>query len=281
MQSQILSVDTEEHQYLPDANQLSVLASVILLAYALTPYINSMGQNYSFQLPGFFLSIRINLTSVVSILVAVLAVLGTDWILHSHPSVRTQRSFMVHWILPGLTAWVIGLPLYNLKVGLQWWGVIALGGGLLILILVAEFIVVDVSDSRYALATVGLTAMAFALYLMVAIAVRAAGLRLYLVLPMLVIPMALVVLRTLYLRLGGGLFLPWAIGIAFVVGQFAIGLHYLPLPPLTFGLVLLGPAYALTGLAGAIEEGRPWKTLWIEPVIMLVLLWGLAFIFSG
>jgi hypothetical protein len=73
-------------------------------------------------------------------------------------------------------------------------------------VFIAEFIVVDYSDTRHAPATMGLTAVGFALYLIVAIAVRAAHLRLYLALPALVIPMGLVMLRTLHLRLSGRMF---------------------------------------------------------------------------
>jgi hypothetical protein len=82
---------------------------------------------------------------------------------------------------------------------------------LLILVFVAEYIVFDLSDARHVPAIVGLTAVSFALYLILIIAVRAAGLRLYLLLPALVIPIGLVSLRTLYLRLGGRWCLGWAL----------------------------------------------------------------------
>jgi len=97
------------------------------------------------------------------------------------------------------------------------------------------------------------------------------------VLPALVLAIGLVALRTLYLRLGGEWGLHWAIVIAIIVGQIVVGLHYWPLRPLRFGLLLIGPAYALTSVAGSLEEGRSLRTLWVEPVLMLILLWGLAF----
>lgn len=270
----------EEHQNLPDANQLSVLASMILLAYALTPFFKIGGREYSLELPGIVLLFQLNLATVVPILVAALAAVGTDWLLRRHPRLGRQATFQ-HWILPALTAWVIGVPLNTLGVGRQWWVVFAFGSALLILVLVAEYIVVDPSDVHYAPATVGLTAVSFALFLILAIALRAAAIRLYLLVPALVGAMALVSLRTLYLRLGGQWKIAWALGMAVVVGQFAAGLHYWPLSPLTFGLALLGPAYALTSLAAAIEEGRPRQTLWIEPAVMLTVLWGFALILGS
>jgi hypothetical protein len=270
----------EERQQLPDANRLSVLASTILLAYAISPFISLPATELTLNLPGAVFSFGLNVGTLVSILVAALAGVGTDWLLRSHPIINGQSTFQ-HWLLPALTAWVIGVPLGTLGISPQWWAVFALGGVLLILVFVAEYIVVDLSDARHVPAIVGLTAVSFALYLILIIAVRAAGLRLYLLLPALIIPIALVSVRTLYLRLGGRWCIGWAIAIALFVGQLAAGLHYWPLPPLSYGLILLGPAYALTSMVGSIEEGRSWRTLWIEPVVMLVTMWVLAGILGG
>jgi len=155
------------------------------------------------------------------------------------------------------------------------------GAVLFLLVLVAEYIASDTADIRYGPAIMALTAVSFAIFLILAIAVKAAGLRLYLLLPALVIPLGLIVLRTLYLRLEGRWQISWAIGIALAVGQMALGLHYLPLTSTRFGLILLGPAYALTSLAGGLSEEQPRPTVWVEPVIMLVIFWLLAWLVGG
>jgi hypothetical protein len=270
----------EEHQHLPDANRLSVLASTILLAYALIPFVNIPGRDITINLPGIVLYFQVSFATVVSLLVAVLAAVGTDWLLQGHPHLG-KRNTIQHWILPALTTWVIGVPLNTLHGSLEWWAVFAFGGILLVLVFVAEYVVVDLSDVRHAPATVGLTAVSFALFLTLAIAIRAGSFRLYLLLPALVIPMALVALRTLYLRLNGRWCVTWTTGIAFVIGQVVIGLHYWPLSPLSFGLILLGPSYGLTSMAGSLEEGQPWRTTWIEPALMMAVMWILAMFFKG
>jgi hypothetical protein len=43
-----------------------------------------------------------------------------------------------------------------------------------------------------------------------------------------------------------------------------------------FGLVLLGPLYALTALAVNLADGNPFRRAFVEPAVMLGLLWGLA-----
>ncbi len=270
----------EEHNHLPDLNRLSVLVAVILLAYALIPFVNLPERGLSLQLPGFFIVFRLTFSALVSAIAAVLAATGTAWLFHDHPHFRDRRT-RIFWLLPALIAWAVGTTLGTLAAGPEWWAVFALGAILLVLVLLAEYIVLDDYDIRHAQASIGLTAVSFGLYLILAIAARAAGLRLYEILAMLVPSMALLSLRTLFLRLNGHWCVAWAVGISLFVGQLVIGLHYFPTPPLRFALLLVGPAYAATSLAGGIEEGQPLRRVWLEPAIMLVALTGLAFIIHG
>jgi len=260
----------------PDTNHLSVVTATILFAYALTPFVSLPEQSIDFQAPGFFFVLRINFATLVSILSAGLALAGSIWLVEGHPG-RPGKNAFIHGLLPALTAWMIGVPLSTLSVDLQWWVVFAFSGVLLILVFAAEYIVVDITDARIGPATVGLTAISFALYLVLAVAVRASALRLYLLLPPLVLTLGLISWRTLYLRLGGKKTLAWGVAISLLVGQLAIGIHYWPLSPLRYGLILLAAAAALTSFAGGLEEKQSWRTIWIEPAVLLVLFLGFSF----
>jgi hypothetical protein len=265
----------EERQSLPNTDRLSVLAASILLAYALLPFIQLPERDLLLRLASLQFVFKINFSTLVAVIGAGLAAAGTDWLLRDHPRLGRQSTFQ-HWLLPALTTWVIGVPLSQLGVKLQWWAVFALGGLLLVLVLVSEYIAVDPSDTRHAPAAVGLTAVSYALFLILTITLVGAGTRLYILLPMLGVAIFLVTLRSLYLRLPGRWCISWSVGIALAVLQIAVGLHYWPLSPLRYGLVVLGLAYSLASVAGSVEEGRAWRTLWIEPAVMLVVLWGLA-----
>ncbi len=265
----------EIHRHLPDADRLSIITATILIAYAAIPFVSIPGWVISLQLPGFLFEMQLNFNTVVSILVAILAAVGTDWLIHGHPH-QEGKTRLPHWLLPALTAWAIGVPLSTLQISPEWWAVFALGGLLFVLVLVAEYIVVDGNDLRHGPASVGLTAVAFALYLVLAISVRAADLRLYMLLPALVPTVFLVVIRSLYLRSAGRWHGAWAFGISLVVGQAAIGLHYLPLSPLPFGLLLVGLALGLTSLAANVEEGRSPRRVWQEPAVLTGLIWSIA-----
>ena len=273
-------MDLDEHRHVPDRDRLSVVTAMVLLTYALTPFIKLPASVLRLEIAGAVFALQFDFTTILSLAAALLAATGAAWLLQSHPHASRKASF-IHWILPALTAWMIGVPLSSLEVSGQWWVVLGLGAVLFLLVLVAEYIASDTADIRYGPAIMALTAVSFAIFLILAIAVKAAGLRLYLLLPALVIPLGLIVLRTLYLRLEGRWQISWAIGIALAVGQMALGLHYLPLTSTRFGLILLGPAYALTSLAGGLSEEQPRPTAWVEPVIMLVIFWLLAWLVGG
>jgi hypothetical protein len=112
--------------------------------------------------------------------------------------------------------------------------------------------------------------------LILAIALESAGLRLYLILPALILAAGLVSLRTLHLRLNGRwLYLPTFVVIVILTGIIA-ALHYWPLSPITYGLLILGPAYSLTSLIGALSEGQPLRQAIIEPGVVLLAVCGIA-----
>lgn len=258
---------------LPDVDRLSVLAATILLAYALARFVNLPIRDLSVQLPGIYLAMQINMRTVVALLVAGLTASGADWLLRDHPAIKGQGTYQ-YWLLPSLTAWVIGVSLNQLSLGVIWWVVFAIGGALLMLVLVAEYIVVDPEDVRYPPAAAGLTAVAFALFLALAIILRSTGMRLYLILPAMMLSGGLVSLRTFRLRVHGRWRLIEAMVIAIIIGQIVAGLHYWPLSPVAFGLAVLGPAYALTSLLSSLEEGELSRQVLLEPTLVLLIAWG-------
>jgi len=263
---------------LPEPERLSILSATILLAYALARFINIPVREFSVQFPGLYLSVDFNLQFLVTVIVAGLTAAGADWLLRDHPVfVESQkRNTQEHWILPGLTALVIGLPLLQVSPGPIWWIGFVLSGSILMLVLVAEYIVVNPDDVRQPLASAGLTAVSFALFLVLAVSLEFSEVRLVILLPALMAASWLVSLRTLHLRLHGR----WAFVesgvVAVIIGQFATGFHYLPVSPVRFGLLLLGPAYALTSLLSSLAVKTPLRRAVVEPLILLGLIWGSA-----
>jgi len=250
---------------------------MVLLAYALTVFIHIPESTVSVQLPGFLLEFKLNLVTIVSVLVAILAASGTEWLLSTHPRISGNNR-IYHWLLPSLTAMVIGVPLGTMQPGTTWWVLFGLGGLLFSAVLTSEYISVDSKDERYSLSVIGLTAVALALLLILLISLRGGGFRLFLVLAATIPATALISARCLSLRLNGRWLLPEAGVVTLIVAQLAIGLYYLPLSPLRFGLLLIAVVYGLVSVTAALEESHPKRSLWTEPSIMIVALVLIAII---
>lgn len=268
----------EERRYLPDPNRVSVLTAAILLAFALTHVISMPRYEIALPLAGLDLSFTFNLNTFVVLIAAGLTAVGMDWMLRTHPSLE-QGETREHWLLPTLTVLVIGIVLYSLPKTAVWWLGFGLGAAILVVVFIAEYVAVDSTDARYPLATIMLTALAFVIFLVLAVALKASNARLILVAPALFFGSGLTALRTLHLRLNERWEYAWAIGIAVVSTQFGAALHYLPLTPVHFGLALLGPIYGLTVMSVRLIEATPLRRAIIEPAVMLAVFWGLAIVF--
>lgn len=261
--------------YLPQADRLSILSASILLAYASLRFINIPPTHLELQLPGFLFSYEIGIRTIVTVIVAGLTATGADLMMRDHPGMKNQRK-IEHWLLPALTAWVIGVPLYQLPLGVQWLASFVIGGIILMLVLVAEYIAVDPDDIHQPIASAGLTAVSFALFLLLIITLRIAGVRLFQLLPAVAIATILIGLRTLHLRLHGRWVILPVIALALIAVQIATALHYWPISPISYSLAVLGPVYALTIFIGAIAEDMPTRRTFIEPGIILLVFWVAA-----
>ena len=263
------------HRNLPEPSRVSILTAMILLTFALAHLVNTPTYPLDISLVSLDLVLNVDLNLALTLLAAGLTAAGVDWLLRSHPSLQPGET-VEHWLVPLLTSLVIGVALYTLPAGWLWWAGFGLGGLLLVMAFLAEYVVVDPADPLYPAATVALTALSFTLYLVLAVALRAAGTRALFVVVALFLAGGLAALRTLHLRLSERWEFPWAAGIALVGMQLAAGLYFWPLSPIRFGLGLLGPVYALTLLAASLVEGDPFRRAVIEPAVMLAVMWGLA-----
>lgn len=268
-----------ESERLP-LSRFSQVAAVVCLGYATLPFLHLQLESPTLALPGFLFVLPLTSSSLAAIWVTLLVISGMDWILQEREERLALRYRLVHWPLPALVAWALSVPLGTLQVSPQWWLIFGLGSVLLFAVMAAEYVVAGQIGAGQFWAYVTLTAVSFALFLILAVTLRAAGVRLYLQWLVLVPAIVLIVLRNLYLRMVERWSWEWAAAVGVLILQISTGLHYLPLKPLSYGLILTGFAYGLTSLAGALEEGRPWRSAWLEPLIMMLLLGFLAFIFG-
>lgn len=264
-----------KERILPDWDKLSVLTALLTLAYIFTHLVSFPDQVISFNLYGIVLSLHLDIQTVVSILVAGLMAAGADWLLRDHPKLG-DRSTAPFWILPSLTALVIGIPLSQLSYEYLWWLWLVGGDILLAVILIGEFISIDSEDILQPLAAIGLTAASFALLFVLSSGLHSDRLRLFIVAPILTAAIWMVSLRTLHLRLHGQWLVYETMIIAFLVAQLVAALTYWPISSIAFGLVLVGLTYALNSIFSNLVEEKSWREMLVEPVVALGLAVGVA-----
>ena len=260
----------QERNAYPSMRDFSILIAVVVMVYVFVPLFPQEMRSIQIELFQIRFEFPIDFGSLMSVIAAILASAGVDWLLESHPKAQ-QRTRFLHWVLPGLTAWAIGVPLSQITRGVGWWIVLALGILLLIGIILGEYFTVDLQDKRYSLAGIGLTAVTFSLFLIFAVAINGMGTRLYF-LELAMIPFSLLAaLRILSLRSDYGQSWPWAIGIALILGQLTFGLHYFPISAIQFGLIVTGLLYLLTNTSVLVKKKEPWGISWLAPLLFFCI----------
>ena len=209
-------------------------------------------------------------------IIAGITAAGTNWVVRSHPKFQDRFSIQ-HWLVPSLTAWIIGLILFQLPEGSVWWSVLLFGLLIILIIIISEYLTVDPDGLYHATSTIILTALSYALFLTLSIILRGINARNLVLIPTISIASGLTSLRTLHLQLKKW-YLIHAVVIAIVVAEFSAPLFYFSFDSTVFGLVLLGPAYGLTSLSSGLLTGKSLGQSLIEPIIVLVIVWGIALI---
>ncbi len=264
----------ENRSTLPSADRIGVLIASVLLAFALTKLIQSPSFTVTLSLPGFYFALPLTLGTFMTILAAALAAAGMDWLTRSHPVLGGTN--IEHLMLPTITTFVIGASLSLLPNNLIWWTGFAFSAVLLLIVFLAEYITINPSAPSYALARAGLTALAYALFLILAASLRFSGARMVVLIPAAFLVAALISLRILHLDGTDRWDFPWAIGIGIICAQIGAGLHYWPLTPVQFGLALTGPLYGLTMLSVSLAENIPLRRAVVGPAIIVGVAWAFA-----
>lgn len=271
-------------EHFPEFERASALSASMMLGYVLAEFIEIPGRVISLESLGLVIEISLNTQLLSAVMMSGLAITGTLWLLHGRPG-AAPRTTGQHWVLPGLTALVLSISLSVLPGGIPWWIALTAGTGFLSLVWLAEYITVDPQDRNFRAAANGLTALAFALYLILAIVLRARGTRLVFLIPAVSLPVIGITGRYIILRLQAAelmdrgnantaLLAAGTVGVG--AGQVATALHFLPFSPLSFGLALLSPLYAASILFGDLVDGRPLVRTIVEPLLIMGLLWLIA-----
>lgn len=260
-------------RHMPDRERLSSVMAVILLAYVAARFVSTPGQTLGFELAGIYLPLQISVSAIVAVIVAGLTASGADWLLQAEAI--TGQSRFRHWLLPAMTAWVLSLLLSSLAFDLRWWAALALSAALILAVIYAEFASASEANQFQAVAVQALAVLTLSLFLILAITIRATGLRLYLALPMIALGIFVAGSRLQLLRPATTWQPLQAGGISFIGIQIAAALHYLPVTPLGYGLMMLGILFALDRYTAALNTELPGQAM-RQALIAGVIFWALG-----
>jgi len=205
-------------------------------------------------------------------------------VLQAYPKTQGEKQdfwqLLPQCILPVMSVFVFSFALRGMERNNVWWVVYAMGSVLFGIILAAEFYAQEINTVHHPLTTIGLIGLSHALFLILAVVAKTIPLRIYVIFPLVFLASGFTALRTIYLRLRGGWRLDYALAIALISGQIAIGLHYFFLNPVQYGLLLTGALYALISLACGFIQRLTRSDLILEPALMLGLTLIIVFIFT-
>ena len=273
----------DKHISLP-YDRLSIVLAFITLAMGFIYFFPAAGNVPTGNFFGFILNLQFDVYTLLIGFLTILALAGTIWVLQAYP--KTQGEKQAFWellpqcILPVMSVFVFSFALRGMERNNVWWVVYAMGSVLFGIILAAEFYAQEINTVHHPLTTIGLIGLSHALFLILAVVAKTIPLRIYVIFPLVFLTSGFTALRTIYLRLRGGWRLDYALAIALISGQIAIGLHYFFLNPVQYGLLLTGALYALISLACGFIQRLTRSDLILEPALMLGLTLIIVFIFT-
>lgn len=238
------SIVNTQAQDFPNRERLSVVVATIMLAYAISQAIDLPANPTPIVIGGIVVPFRFDLNFIVTLAVAGLTATGTDWIIRDHPAV-SKKTTIPHLLLPTLSAWVLSISLNNLADVPFKWLVLLVGGVFLLVVILAEYFVLNPEDYRAPIGVALLTAIAYAMILALSVTLESTDQRLIVSVPAIMIGTGILSMRILQLQTSQSW--PWLESIAciFFVTQTAAALHYLPLAPLANGVIVLGALFGI------------------------------------
>lgn len=227
-------------------DRLSIISALIILNYALMPFIYSPEIPLNFSILGIVFNFNLQYSNMMVLSASAFGAIGSYWLLYDHPLIN-RTNILIHLILPTLIAGVMSIPLNVIAIGPAWWIVFALESILIIFTIVAEFYSIDPHNSLFELSKIILVPLALSLILLLSISVRSADYRLYIEATILTIVFSIIFIRLNALASSTENKNKTLIS-AFLFIQILTTCHYLPLPSIAFGLILTGFACFLISL---------------------------------
>jgi hypothetical protein len=256
---------------------------VIVLAFALMRFLDLPARVVRTTLFGTSLGLELSGSLLMLLLAAALISAGSATLVRAHPyyAANHRPSTISHWVLPGATGLVLGAALNRLPNGTYWWLGLAASALALMVVLIAEYRLVDPNDAARDSATLVLTGLAYILTLILFILLRNLNTRAAVSAPVGGLVAAalagrLFVLRGVPLRRAS----LYAGGLGLICAETIWALNYWRLTPTSAGLMAMVPFYLGVGVAQQHLTGRLARRIWAEYALVGLVSLSLALLFA-
>jgi len=257
--------------------QLSLLVGMDALGLALSILLVLPERTYTFPILGSQAGIVLSGPWLFAILLSVLTAAGVESIMRAHPRVHLSETpyTAILWILPCLlvAGAALILPVFRDSAVLSFLTIIVTAG-LLVLVVLGEYLTVDLQDSSYAFARLGLNLAVYLAALALFQTIYAFKLRSILSAPLIGVGAALLALELLRSS-ESDVRRTWlyAATIGLGMGEALWALNYWNVSAVLGGVTLLVLFYLLTGFAQQYLFGKlSWRTLLEFAVVVTVVL---------
>lgn len=250
-------------------NRFSIVLAFLALGFAMI-YLLSADVTAS-ELDILGIRFELSYYSFIPLLLALLAVVGAVWIFSTHPIWQIEKlnffRMLPHLMLPFISTLILAIVLSQSARSPIWWIVFLTGYIIVALILRAEYVLFEdtgIDSLGYSILVISFS---FGLFLLLTIALKNSNVRMVAQFLLLLLSSLFVSFRLLSLHEGGADKHLMALLASWIVTQLAVGLHYIFIPPIQYGILLTGLLYSLSSW---LSQYRSEKKLhqYPEPILM-------------
>ncbi|MCL5950369.1 MAG: hypothetical protein M1132_01370 [Chloroflexi bacterium] len=252
---------------LASLDRLSLLVSFVLVGLTLSSILDLPSRRIDFSFLGSDANITVSGTWFLALLLAGLTAAGVDSIARTHPRVHlgeVQYIFIL-WILPSMIVVAATLVLALSEVRVYGLIGVVVAGALLVLVVLGEYITIDLNDRWYSTARLGINLAVYLAALVLFATIYSWKVRSLYSAPAIGIAAGLLALE-LFRGSEADLGRTWlfAAAVALSIAEFVWALNYWNATAFTGGGLLLVFFYALTGVTQQYLWGRLSKFVFVE-----------------
>lgn len=251
-------------------SRFSILLAFLALGFSLIYLIPEKLSPGSVHI--FIFTFQINFLSLIPLILALVTAVGAVWVFVSHPRWKSEPPGLIrlfpHITLPFIASLLLGIVLSQSARSPIWWIVLSLGFLILFLLLRAEYVLLgqeDASSIQYNLIVISFS---YGMFLIFTTAIKNSNIRMFLQMTLLFAAAFFVTFRTMTIWQRKDYKMTQSLIISLLISELAVGLHYLFINPLQYGLILTGGLYSMTSWINLYEENKKWHQ-YKEPLAMM------------